>query len=660
MLKELGRRGVIHLIQTPAGPDTAPLSPRDPGAELARCDALLARCAELGRKLETTHVDGVDGPSTLLRAGAAPSPSGGMRAVASSELSMDVIEDRLRGLEDQVTGTLARQQRLLARDNELRAVCDHAAACREMGIPVDRPGGFSFLHFVTGSLPEGNLNRLADYAGENLVLLPLPVREGRQPLIVMTTPAQRMTLETVLQQLNFRHEHQLPGEGTRTETLMQEQRAVTTELEKLKDRMHELAAATSDSLEVMQGQLSLERSLLESTRHFPRTGSAILITGWIPARAAPDLEDTLKRLTNGHCVVEYTAPDGIANEAVPVLLQHSGWLRPFQRLVMAYGLPGYWELEPTLLVAISYVLMFGMMFGDAGQGAILAAAGMIILHRCGSATIQDMGRVLILGGLSSIGFGMLYGSYFGIPQLKHLALWRDPLEGDPMNLMLAAIGMGVVIISVGLILNVINRLRQRDVLGGLLGRFGIIGILFYWGSLVLLTKYGALQSRGLASLAIILFLALPLLGWMLRGPIEAAHRRRRGEPDETGGRTAMLAESAIGSLEGMVVYLANTTSFVRLAAYAMSHAALLMAAFTVAAELKTSGSAGGIWGLLVIILGNLIAIVLEGVIAAVQALRLEYYEFFGKFFSGTGQPFTPFVLDAKEAEDFTTITPAIK
>ena len=103
-------------------------------------------------------------------------------------------------------------------------------------------------------------------------------------------------------------------------------------------------------------------------------------------------------------------------------------------------------------------------------------------------------------------------------------------------------------------------------------------------------------------------------------------------------------ESIIGAFEGALMYLANTTSFVRLAAYAMSHAALLMAVFTVADTVKHSGPMGGAWGVVVVILGNAVAIILEGTIAAVQALRLEYYEFFGKFFSGTGQPFTPFRL----------------
>lgn len=107
-------------------------------------------------------------------------------------------------------------------------------------------------------------------------------------------------------------------------------------------------------------------------------------------------------------------------------------------------------------------------------------------------------------------------------------------------------------------------------------------------------------------------------------------------------------ESCVGAFEAILSYLANTISFVRLAAYAMSHAALLFAAFMVAKEVKGIPFVGGGISIVIIILGNFVAIVLEGVIASVQALRLEYYEFFGKFFSGSGKPFEPFYIAIKD------------
>jgi len=206
-------------------------------------------------------------------------------------------------------------------------------------------------------------------------------------------------------------------------------------------------------------------------------------------------------------------------------------------------------------------------------------------------------------------------------------------------------------ISVGLILNVVNRIRKGDIIGGILDKFGLIGLLFYWGALALLLYGATIRSWGIMGLCLVLFLAVPIIGWSVKEPLEhLMSSKPGGHGGAHGGMAGAIIESCVGAFEAILSYLANTISFVRLAAYAMSHAALLFAAFMVAEEVRGSAG-GGVWSLLVIIFGNLIAIVLEGVIASVQALRLEYYEFFGKFYSGGGEPFEPFRIAAGGAGD---------
>jgi V/A-type H+-transporting ATPase subunit I len=214
-----------------------------------------------------------------------------------------------------------------------------------------------------------------------------------------------------------------------------------------------------------------------------------------------------------------------------------------------------------------------------------------------------------------------------------------------MNLMYAAIGLGVVLISIGLVMNVINRFRRGDTLGALLDKFGLTGLVFYWGALGILLGGTAIRSRALFAVLIMCLLGLPIIGWILKGPLEYLHHSAmNNEKRSTGNIVMAILESCIEAFEGLLSYLANTISFVRLTAYSMSHAALLVAAFMVAEEVKHISFGGTFLSITVVILGNIVAIVLEGIIASVQALRLEYYEFFGKFFSGDGKAFEPFRL----------------
>lgn len=633
VLRDLGQLGAVQLVRTRASPDTAPLAPYDRNEELARCDRLLVRVAALRQLLEI--LPGLEKNAKLE-----------VMTFEEAEQAMQLMEARAGDL-------LQHRERLLQRWGELTAVWEKVSRYRGSEIPLDQFDQYSFLHFVTGSLPAENLEKLQKSVGENVALLPLSEQEGRQPLIAMTTRQGRLALESALQQANF-HREMLPAvEGATVDTISaeseREREQVSAALEPVNAGLQTFAAQYARPLAEIERLATIERRLLEAGQNFPRTEAAVLLTGWAPTYAAPMLDQRLRRITHGRCAIETTAPETLPEEQIPILLRHPRLLRPFEMLVTAYGLPRYRELEPTLFVALSYVLMFGMMFGDVGHGGLLAMGGLIALLTGRTTKLRDAGLLLLFGGLSSMAFGFVYGSCFGLAQFKPCALWHDPLEGDPMRLMYGAIGIGIVMISLGLILNIINRFRRGDVLGGFLDKFGVLGAVFYWGALALVTKYAAIQSRGLVKLAVILFLVLPMAGWALKEPIKYFVSRRGGHPVEPGGGLfAAITESLVGAFEGVLSYLANTISFVRLAAYAMSHAALLVAAFMMAAEVKHLSFGGTALSVLVIILGNLVAIVLEGIIASVQALRLEYYEFFGKFFSGGGQAFTPFRLGANE------------
>jgi V/A-type H+-transporting ATPase subunit I len=637
VIKGLGLSGAVHLTRTLAGPATAPLPPIEHTVEMAQYDRMRTRVHELSQSLgipllprATIEIHS----SLYMHEGATLGP---------------LIEANLLSMEQQCTDLLEHCRSLMQRQKELIAVREQISCYRGLEIPLDGFDRFSFLHFITGSIPTQNLDSLKKEIGDNVALLPLSQQKGRQSLFAITTRQGQPDLETALQQACFQREILPVVEGATVDKLSEENRIeqeqLTMELDQLNGRIKIIAAEFTQPLSEIEGFVDMECRLLEASRKFPRTETAVLITGWIPGSDVTALEQQLGEITGGRHIIETVIPDDSEEEEIPVLLRHSRLLRPFEMLVSTYGLPNYRELEPTLFVALSYLVMFGMMFGDAGHGAVLAVCGLIALLVSKSEKIQDIGLLLLLAGSSSIISGVVYGSYFGIEVFKKYALWHDPIEGDPMSLMYGAIGIGIAMISLGLILNIINRFRRGDVIGAILDKFGLIGILFYWGVLALIMNGTAIRSRGLMGVSIVLFLVVPILGWSLKEPMEHLLRHKAGEQDETkGGLAGALMESCVGAFEALLSYLANTISFVRLAAYAMSHAALLFAAFMVAAEVRDVPFGGSLWSLLIIVLGNFVAIVLEGIIASVQALRLEYYEFFGKFFSGSGQPFEPFRL----------------
>ena len=636
VLKGLGQLGAVHLTHTHPGPDTAPLPPIDNTAELIRYDRIRSRIKEFRQSLEILPL------TTELR--------------LKEEFTTNQADEILQSLEQKSEELLAHRQHIVQRQKELANLCERVSNFRGFDIPLDECQ-FSFLRFVTGSLPAQNFDRLQKEVGDNVVLLHSTRQKGQQSLFAITTSQGWSVLERTLQQAGFQRELLPVVEDETVDRVSEEgekeQEQLSAELQQLNDSLKAISNEFALPLAQIERSVDAECQLLRAIQTFPRTEATVFIAGWIPAGEVATLENRMGEITNGRYALKTTLPDDSTEEQVPVLLKHSRLLRPFEMLISTYGLPDYQELEPTLFVALSYILMFGMMFGDAGHGMVLAACGLGALLAGRSKKLKDLGVLLLLGGLSSVIFGAVYGSYFGIEAMKKYALWHDPLEGNPIQLMCGAIGIGVVMISLGLILNIINRFRRGDVVGGVLDKFGLVGLLFYWGALFLLLRGSVIQSWGLKSISVIVFLVVPIIGWALKEPLEHLLSHRTGERKEaSGGLASAIMESCVGAFEAILSYLANTISFVRLAAYAMSHAALLFAAFMVSAEVRDFPIGGGLFSLLVIIFGNIIAIVLEGIIASVQALRLEYYEFFSKFFSGSGQPFEPFrlVTDAKDNE----------
>ncbi|OGR43008.1 MAG: hypothetical protein A2X35_04600 [Elusimicrobia bacterium GWA2_61_42] len=614
-LRGLGKLGCLQLAPAEAAPGCTSSEPRDKGAALARCRELAKKAEGLRRQLGGGRGAGFGAGRNTLNVEEA-----GRELAAIEAQALPLLERRRLAAEALAAAIAAKEK---------------GAAYAAVPLPSDKLGDFRFLRCFTGSLPSENFRRLAAAPDEKWLLSALSERAGRTVVLGLADRDSAAGLEAALKNAGFSPEAPPGRPGLTLEAaaayFTAEEKKCRLRAELAGSALEELADRSRGALAAAGGAAALEERLLEAEQSLPRTSAAALLSGWVPAPKAKEVRLELEAATAGRLVLKAAPAAG----DVPVLLDPPPLFRPFAGVVRAYGLPGYGEADPTAPAAVIYVLMFGAMFGDAGHGAVVCAGGAWLALK-GRGAARAAGRLAAYCGLSAAAFGLVYGSCFGLESLRKYALWRDPLEGDPFGLVLAALYAGAAVISLGAGLNILNRLAAGDRLGALLGRFGGAGLLFYWSAI--LTLSGGLAPR----------FGLPLLGaalvcWALEKPLECLAERRRG--NKTEGWLEISAEALVGTFEGALLYLANTVSFARLAAYAMSHAALLAAAWSLRDAADQVWGHNSAAGLLAVLAGNAAAIGLEGLVAAVQALRLEYYEFFGKFFEGGGRPFKPFVLE---------------
>lgn len=366
-------------------------------------------------------------------------------------------------------------------------------------------------------------------------------------------------------------------------------------------------------------------------------GTYYILCGWMPGKDARALKDELEPEPLSYCVVEKDRPDVI--KPPPTLLKNDPLSRPFELFVEMYGLPNYRELDPTVLIALSYSFFFGFMFGDLGQGLLLFLLGAFLARKRKS----RLGAIIARCGLSSAVFGALFGSIFGFEDVIP-ALWLRPAEAltqipgvgrlNAVFIIAILIGMCMILLMMGF--SIANHLRLREPGEAFFDTNGIAGMIFYFGLLAVVLA--ALTGQPIPGHQLIaLFFSIPLLLIFLKEPLSA---RLTGAGEKHGGADPVMfiVQGFFELFEVLLSYFSNTLSFVRVGAFAVSHASMM------GVVLMLSGAETGKIGWFGIVLGNIFVCGMEGLIVGIQVLRLEYYELFSRFYRGDGSPFVPYPL----------------
>ncbi|MBQ2823886.1 MAG: ATPase [Oscillospiraceae bacterium] len=364
------------------------------------------------------------------------------------------------------------------------------------------------------------------------------------------------------------------------------------------------------------------------------------IIGFVPKSESERFMDLFDEMESVSVLMQPADANGKLQP--PVKLKNNKFTQPFSMFVEMYGLPSYNGINPTAFVAVTYTLLFGIMFGDVGQGLVLAIAGALLWKFKKIA----LGPILTRVGISGAVFGLLYGSVFGYEELldpvyESLGITFLPFKimHNVAPILVAAIAIGVLIMLISIMINIVMGIKNKHYAEALFGNNGIAGLMFF-GSILFGAVGTLLGMKIFSPVYVAVFIILPLIMMFLREPLANWVRGKKYEAE--GGIVDFIASNFFEVFEFLLGYATNTLSFVRIGGFVLSHASMMLVVMALAEQVSAAAVP------IVIVIGNIFVMGIEGLLVGIQTLRLEFYEIFSRFYSGDGRPFTPVKINYDE------------
>jgi V/A-type H+-transporting ATPase subunit I len=549
---------------------------------------------------------------------------------------VEQIEQEVREASKQLASEQERLEQLESYVHQLEPIAGIALDVSALRNP-------RYLFSMLGLIPVANVERLQTSLARIPSVL-LTLRQDSRKAVVWLVGTQRNAdiLErgarsAYLNPLNLPDAYQ----GTPSEIIDSLQTGIeraqqhVTEQKAIITRMHE---ARKEQLQTMLWRVRASRMLADVIARFGRLRYTSLIVGWVPSSRVADLTQRLTQASHGILIETTPSKRAGVKQNVPVALHNPGLLHGFQLLVTTYARPRYEEVDPTLLMMLTFPLLFGAMFGDVGHGLVLVLLAGLVASRKIQALrgLASLGTIIAACGLVATLFGFLYGSIFGLENVLP-ALWIRPMD-NIMQILVVAIGAGVVLLTVGFLLGILNAWRARDWGRLLFDHNGVAGLVLYW---TLIGLSAAIFVRGFPVRPLVFVVPAVVAGLTvmfseLLTRLIAGHR-----PLVEGGLGTYAISTVFELFETLISFFSNSLSYVRVGAFAVAHGGLSAVVF-ILAEMVSPTRGLGYW--IVVALGNLFIIGFEGLIVGIQTMRLEYYEFFSKFFAGGGMRYQPISL----------------
>lgn len=502
---------------------------------------------------------------------------------------------------------------------------------------------YRFIKFRFGRVPVDYYHKLEKYVYEDLDVVFLEGSRDASHVYGAYFSAEGNIEQTdaILKSLHFER-LRLPDEydGTTREVC----KKLTEEI----DRLNQEILSTDEKIREAFREngaklLAVRRRLQELSSNFDvrklaalvenKRGDHFILCGWMPEDQAALFMDEIKKDPDVFVIVEDNHEEYFSEP--PTKLKNPKFFKPFEMFIRMYGLPAHNELDPTIFVALTYTFIFGAMFGDVGQGLCLFIGG-ALLYKLKKINLAG---IISIAGIFSTFFGFMFGSVFGFEDIIE-ATWIRPIShmttlpfiGKLNTVFIVAIAFGMGIILLSMIFHIINAKKAHDT-EALLDQNGISGLVFY-GAVVLTVVLFMTGNPLPGTIVLVVMFGIPLLLMMFKEPITNKLEKRLEHSEE--GKIMFVVQAVFEMFETLLSYFSNTLSFVRIGAFAVSHAAMMEVV------LMLAGAETGNPNWAIVVGGNIFVCAMEGLIVGIQVLRLEYYEMFSRFYKGTGREFKPY------------------
>lgn len=531
-------------------------------------------------------------------------------------------EDRVQELYRACRKADERFTALRNEETRTRNLLADLAPYRELALPLGEVGDTKWVSVKVGSVPAADLagfqERLAEAAPETLVQVVSQDRE--QAFIFLIHLTGRPEVEDLLKEYNWTAlsvPANLTDTPARCMTRLEEQLAgyeeerqrILAEVEKLLVERPRLMA--------YYDHLTLQRDRLAVTESFGSTGQAVLITGWARAADVDRLEKELNQVSKTATLIATEPEEG---EVFPVALKNSPLVEPFEAVTNLYSTPSHREIDPTPALAPFFFVFFGIALGDAGYGILLTLLSLFLLKKLQPKGMgEQLLKLLVLGGLATIGFGILSGGWFG-DLLPLPPLWFNPVD-DPMKMLIFSLILGVIHLYTGMGIQAYRSIKAGKVMDALFDQ----GFWYLFLTGLPLLAFPPLQGVGKV---------MALVG--AAGLILTQGRNQKN--------VFMKLISGVGSLYDVTGYLSDVLSYSRLLALGLAGGVIAVAINTMGRMLASAGAIGLVVMVLLLVGGHIFNLIISALGAFVHTSRLQYIEYFGKFFEGGGKAFTPFQI----------------